>query len=321
MHSLEPGRHSVLRAAPVISVRPKKQIVVTAKNIDDIFHQEGAVMRYRQITTGERYTLAALRAQQSRVSRAGIARRMNRHRSTMGREVDRNAVVGAYRAGKAQERTNGRRRRRRIMTRLTATQWPHVEELLYEGLSPDQLSGRLRREGTLQISHESIYQYILNDKRAGGCLYLFLRQRTRRRRKRYGTHERRGQLAGKRPIADRPQAANDRTEFGHWELDTVHGSGRDSVVTLAERAGGVTLIGKLRNLTKETLNNRLLRMIRRFEKKYGRSFKPGTAGNGSEFHGYLEVERRTHMEFYFATPYHSWERGSNDGRPQPGSMR
>ena len=96
-----------------------------------------------------------------------------------------------------------------------------VEKLLYEGFSPDQISGRLRRDGTLRISHESIYQYILTDKRAGGHLYLCLRQRTRRRRKRYGTIESRGRLAGKphfgtaagsqrphrvRPLGDRHRA-------------------------------------------------------------------------------------------------------------------
>ena len=271
-------------------------------------------MRYHQITPDERYTLAALRAQQPRPSNAEIARRLDRHPSTLSREVRRNAarLDGAYRASKAQERTNGRRSRSRRGSKRTAREWMLVEELLYEGFSPDQISGRLRREGTLRISHESIYQYVLADKHAGGHLYLCLRQRTRRRRKRYGTTERRGQLAGKRHISERPQAANDRTEFGHWEIDTVHGSGRDAVVTLVERAAGVTLIGKLPNLTAAALNKRALRMIKRFERKHGRSFWTATADNGTEFHSYAEIERRAHLEVYFATPYHSWERGTNE---------
>jgi transposase, IS30 family len=271
-------------------------------------------MRYRQITPEERYTLAALRAQQPRLLKAEIARRMGRHPSTIGRELHRNAahLDGAYRASKAQERTNGRRSRTRRWTKLTGKEWMRVEELLYEGLSPDQISGRLRREGTLRISHESIYQHVLTDKRAGGCLYLCLRQRTRRRRKRYGTTERRGCLAGKRHISERPQTANDRSEFGHWEIDTVHGSGRDSVVTIVERAAGMTLIGKLPNLTAEALNKRAVQMIKRFERTHGRSFKTLTADNGTEFHSYAAIERRAHLEVYFATPYHSWERGTNE---------
>ena len=272
-------------------------------------------MRYHQITPEERYTLAALRAQQQpRLSNAEIARRMCRHPSTISREVRRNAarLDGAYRASKAQERTNGRRSRSRRWSKRTVKEWMLVEELLYEGLSPDQISGRLKREGTLRISHEAIYQYVLADKRAGGHLYVCLRQRTRRRRKRYGTTERRGRVADKRHISERPHAANDRTEFGHWEIDTVHGSGRDSVVTLVERAAGVTLIGKLPNLTAAALNQRVLRMIKSFEKKHGRSFVTVTADNGTEFHSYAEIERRAKLEVYFATPYHSWERGTNE---------
>ncbi len=187
-----------------------------------------------------------------------------------------------------------------------------VEDLLNQGLSPEQISGRLRREGTLRISHEAIYQYGWADKRAGGHLYLCLRQRTRRRRKRYATTERRGRVASKRHISERPQAANERREFGHWEIDTVHGSGRESVITLVERLTGITLIGKLPNLSASALNKRLLRMIRRFDRKHGRSFLTVTADNGTEFHSYQQIERRVGVDFYFATPYHSWERGTNE---------
>jgi len=146
--------------------------------------------------------------------------------------------------------------------------------LLREGLSPDQISGRFHRDGTLRVSHETIYQYIWADKRAGGHLYLCLRQHTRRRRKRYATKERRGRVSGKRHISDRPAAANERREFGHWEIDTVHGSGRDSVVTLVERLTGVVLIGKLPNLSAAALNRRVLLIIRRFERKHARSSRP-----------------------------------------------
>ena len=159
-------------------------------------------MRYHQITPEERYTLAALRAQQPRLSNAEMARRLGRHPSTIGRELRRNAAQhdGAYRPSKAQERTNGRRSRTRRWSKLTAREWMLVEDLLREGLSPDQISGRLRRDGTLEVSHETIYQHIWADKWAGGSLYLWLRQRTRRRRKRYATTERRGRVAGKRHI-------------------------------------------------------------------------------------------------------------------------
>lgn len=271
-------------------------------------------MRYHQITPEERYTLAELRTQQPRLSNAEIARRMGRHPSTVGRELHRNASRsdGGYRAVGAQERTNGRRARNRGWTKLSARQWMLVEDLLHDFLSPDQISGTLRREGILRISHEAIYQYVWANKRAGGQLYRCLRQRERLRRKRYGTKERRGRVAGKSHISARPVAANERRELGHWEIDTVHGSGRDSVVTLVERLIGLVLIGKLPNLSAAALNKRVLQLIRRFERRYHRSFKTITADNGTEFHSYAAIERSTGAKFYFATPYHSWERGTNE---------
>jgi transposase, IS30 family len=146
----------------------------------------------------------------------------------------------------------------------------------------------------------------------GGSLYLCLRQRTRRRRKRYATSERRGRVSGKRHISERTHAADSRSEFGHWEIDTVHGSGRESVVSLVERLTGLVLIGKVPNLSAAALNQRLLRMIRSFEHAHGLSFESITADNGTEFHSYEQVEQRTGLAFYFATPYHSWERGTNE---------
>ena len=239
---------------------------------------------------------------------------MGRHPSTISRELRRNAARhdGGYRAFPAQERTNARRSRTHHWSKLTSKQWMLVEELLREGLSPDQISGRLRRDGKLRISHEAIYQHVWADKHAGGFLHLYLRQRTRRRRKRYATKERRGRVANKRHISERPAAANERLEFGHWEIDTIHGSGRDSVVTIVERRSGLVLIGKLANLSAATLNQRVLQMIRRFERKHGSSFKSITADNGTEFHSYEKIERKARLEFYFATPYHSWERGTNE---------
>jgi DNA-binding CsgD family transcriptional regulator len=123
---------------------------------DDIFRQEGAVMRYLQITPDERYRLAALRTQHPPLSNAEIARQLGRHPSTVARELRRNAARhdGAYRPSKAQERTNGRRSRTRRGSTFTARQWMFVEGLLVEGWSPEQISGRLRRDGILRISYE-----------------------------------------------------------------------------------------------------------------------------------------------------------------------
>jgi IS30 family transposase len=202
---------------------------------DDIFRQEGAVMRYLQITPDERSRLAALRTQHPPLSNAEIARQLGRHPSTVGRELRRNAAKhdGAYRPSKAQERTNGRRSRTRRGSAFTARQWMFVEDLLAEGWSPEQISGRLRRDGILRISYETIYKYVWAEKHAGGSLHLFLRQRTKKLRKRYATTERRGRLAGKRHIVERPAVVEKRRQVGPWEIDTIHANSRTSLARLS----------------------------------------------------------------------------------------
>ena len=271
-------------------------------------------MRYTQITPAERYTLATLRKQQPALSNVKIARLMDRHPSTISRELRRNATPydGAYRPSRAQEQANGRRSRTRRWSKLTSKDWMHVERLLSEQHSPDQISGRLRREGILKVSYQTIYNHILADKRAGGLLYLDLRQPARYR-KRYRSKERRGRLIGKRHISERPAAVETRTEPGHWEIDTVHGTGsQHAVVTLVERAAGITLIGKLVDLTADNLTRRVIRLMRRFEQQHPGSFKTLTADNGTEFHSYEKIEKATGAIVYFATPYRSWERGTNE---------
>lgn len=193
-------------------------------------------MTYRQITPEERYTLATLRKQG--LSNAKIARMLGRHRSTVGRELRRNTTHsdGSYRYSRAQEAANGRRSRSRRNSHFTREHWRMIEDLLRADLSPEQVSGVLARDGLLHISHETIYQHVWRDKRNGGDLWHRLRQRPKYR-KRYGTREKRGRLAGKRHISERPAAVERRRQAGHWEMDTVSGSGsKHCIVTLVERA-------------------------------------------------------------------------------------
>ena len=267
-------------------------------------------MAYHQITPAERYTLATLRRQVPALSNAAIGRLMGRHPSTIGRELARNSARydGAYRPSKAQERTNGRRSRSRRNSRFGPSDWALVIELLRQRLSPDQISGRLRLEGRLAISYESIYRYIRRDKKDGGKLFRLLRLPAKWRKRNNGP-ERRGTLKGKRHISERPATVEVREEFGHWEMDTIVSStDRHCVVSLVERTTGCLLLGKLRSRSVAATNRRVIQLIRR----HRHLFKTITVDNGTEFHGYREIELATGTTFYFATPYHSWERGTNE---------
>ena len=266
-------------------------------------------MTYRQLTSGERYMLAALRKQG--LNQSKIAASLSRHRSTISRELSRNSSRsdGHYRPSKAQERTNSRRSRSRRNLRFTTQDFARVDELLCRQWSPEQAAGYLSRLGQLSISHETIYRHVWRDKREGGLLHTHLRGARKRRRKRYGSYDSRGKLAGKRLISERPPEVETRRRLGHWEIDTVMGTGsKDCIVTVVERKTGLLLIGKLEDRTCESLNRRVVHLINR----HNGAFETITADNGTEFHDYKGIEERTRAVFYFATPYHSWERGSNE---------
>ena len=266
-------------------------------------------MKYYQVTQLERYQIGTLRREG--FSPASIARRLGRHRSTVSRELRRNCSPwdGSYRPSKAQEQANGRRSRSRRNRRFNRRDWSLVDGLLRKDWSPEQTAGYLAKQNELEISHETIYRRVWDDRATGGDLHRHLRCTAKKRRKRYGRYDSRGRLAGKRAIGERPKAVEHRRELGHWEIDTVMGHGSDHcIVTLVERAAGFTLIGKLHSRAAAELNRRVIPMIQRSPYP----FKTITADNGTEFHSYEEIERKTGVKFYFATPHHSWERGTNE---------
>lgn len=264
-------------------------------------------MSYHQLTSQERYALSALRRQG--LSQAAIARTLGRHRSTISRELKRNTRKGVYRPSKAHKWTRGRRRRSHRNRRFTASQWQLVVGLLEEQQwSPEQIAGRLREAGRLRISHESIYRYVWADQRRGGALHRHLRGAQKQRRKRYGRYDSRGRLAGKRPITERPPEAESRSRAGHLEGDTVLGTDRHCILTLVDRKTGYVLIGKLAARTVEAANERAIALLARAPRRT----RTLTLDNGTEFHGYRTIERATGAVVYFATPHHSWERGTNE---------
>lgn len=267
-------------------------------------------MTYHQLTSGERYMISALRMQGANA--AAIARSLGRHPSTIGREIQRNCarLDGHYRVSIAIERTSGRRSRSRKKSQFSAAQWRCVVALLHQDWSPEQIAGHLRVQRVLSISHETIYRHVRRDRRRGGALFKHLRCARKRRRKVYRSADSRGVLPGKRMINERPAVIEQRTQMGHWEIDTVMGcyGTKPCIVTLVERKTGYVLIGKLEARTKEQANRRTLQLIN----QHSQQFSTITADNGTEFHGYEDIERATDVTFYFAQPYHSWERGSNE---------
>jgi IS30 family transposase len=265
---------------------------------------------YHHLSQEERYTITFF--SRRRIPQADIAKAMGRSPSTISRELRRNVgdrADGIYRAEAAHQHAIARRRRARRGTQFSEDQWAQVVTLIKQDWSPEQIAGVLRRDGPFKISPETIYKYILRDKKNGGRLYKHLRIMPKTRRKRYNTKDSRGRLEGKRHISTRPKTINDRSEFGHWEADTVIGSDRHNcLLTMVERKTGYLIIKKLAARTAALTTAAAIEAV----KEHYHQFRTITFDNGTEFHDYDTLEKSQLVTCYFATPYHSWERGTNE---------
>lgn len=263
---------------------------------------------YSQLSLEEGYHLAALKARG--VSIRQIAQQMGRHPSTLYRELGRNPrPTGCYTASVAHGYSRARLHRERRGSHFSQEQWQLVFKLINLQLSPEQISGTLADLGVLQISAKTIYRKINYLRSKGNLLYRQLRISSKLRKKCYRTEDYRGRLKGKRPISERPPEANDRSEIGHWEADTVMGSNpKECILTLVERKSGFAQMAKIRRRSVKEVTAAMARII-----SANRSlFKTITFDNGTEFHGYKKLESRFGVTCYFAAPHHPWERGSNE---------
>lgn len=265
-------------------------------------------MNYQHLSQEERYTITALL--KTGLSMAAAARHIGRDKSTISRELGRNRrPTGYYTPSVAHSYATARRKRTRRGSNFTQDQWRIVLDLIKDDYSPEQVSFIVKTYFGFSMSHETIYLYLLYDKKKGGTLYKHLRIVPKRRRKRYNSYDSRGRLAGKRMIQDRPAEIEHRTRIGHWEGDTVIGSDRHHcIVTLVERKTGFVIIKKIKARTALEVTRVCLDAIHEHE----RNFKSITFDNGTEFHGYKKIEESSSVICYFANPYHSWERGTNE---------
>lgn len=266
-------------------------------------------MGYQQLTSRERYLIVEHKS--TGKSLRQIAEVLRRSASTISRELRRNADTsdGRYRVEKADSYARARRSRSRKGPNFEPAVVERVHELVEARWSPEQISGRLRKQGLLRIGVTTIYRWLARDKARGGRSWLQTRQLSKRYRKGYRVVDRRGRMSGKRLLSERPRQANDRSEVGHLEGDTVMGKdGRHCLLTLVDRKTRQARILKLPARQSAEVNKALIREVRA-----GRlTIKSLTLDNGTEFHGFKELEEKLGIEVYFAQPYHSWERGTNE---------
>jgi IS30 family transposase len=199
-------------------------------------------------------------------------------------------------------------RRSQVKSRIRAQTWVVVEKLLRQEWSPEQISGRLKQEQKIGISHEWIYQHVLADKRAGGDLYKHLRCQ-KQRRKRYGTYNRRGKLLNCHSIEERPAIVAHRKRLGDWEVDTVFGKDhQQALVTLTERKSRFTLLGKASQRTAQAVQDQICWLLLPVQDKVHTL----TSDHGKEFAYHEQIAQLLQLKYFFAHPYAAWERGTNE---------
>jgi len=259
---------------------------------------------YHQLTQGQRYQIYALK--KTGHTQMEIAAVIGVHKSTVSRELKRNQGARGYRPQQAH--SLAMERRQTGVPRITAQTWSVVERLLRQDWSPEQISGRLKKEQKVYISHEWIYQYVLEDQRAGGDLYRHLRCQ-KKPRKRYGTYDRRGKLPNCHSIEERPKVVDRRTRLGDWEADTLLGKNHKPVmVSLTERKSRFTLLGKVPQRTAQAVCKQTVRLLLPVSNKVHTL----TCDHGKEFAGHQQIAQALQLQFYFAHPYTAWERGTNE---------
>ena len=200
------------------------------------------------------------------------------------------------------------RRQAKAQPRITPEHWQLIEHLLRKDWSPEQISLWLEQERRLAISHEWIYQYVLQDKARGGDLYRHLRCQ-KARKKRYGAYDRRGQLRNRVSIESRPDIVERRTRLGDWELDTIIGKGhRQAIVSITERKSRLALIAKVTSKEAKRVKQAVLKLLAPLSDQVHTL----TSDNGKEFAHHEAIAEALDADFYFAHPYASWERGLNE---------
>lgn len=261
------------------------------------------------LTMNERETIS--RMLYAGESQGAIARKLSRAPSTISREIRRNASREGYLAHLAHAKAATRRRQRPLVRKLDRPEvGDYVRRRLASCWSPDQIAGRSKRDASRnpkrQVSHQTVYDWINRQGDYRAHWEQFLRFRGRRRK----SGDRRGQIPRQVHVDRRPKIVDERRRYGDWEGDTVVGSrGQGGMLTYVDRKSGYLVAGKINNRRSETVVRRSKAL---FESVPERLRHTVTFDNGKEFSEHERLARQLDVKIYFADPYCSWQRGTNE---------
>ena len=263
----------------------------------------------KHITQEQRYTICVMKKQGFK--QKDIARTIGKDKSVISRELSRNCDKRSkkYDADLAQCKYRQRQRYKPKYIRFTEDVRQLVDELLNKDYSPEQIAGRTKIEKKPCVSTERIYQYVWKDKKDGGNLYTHLRHKGRKYRKRGNAKDTRGIIKDRVDIEQRPAIVDEKERLGDLEIDTVIGQNhKGALLTINDRVSNMSWIAKLNGKNAEELAKKTIEVLIPV-KNFMNTI---TADNGKEFAEHKTISKKLGIDFYFAKPYHSWERGANE---------
>jgi len=266
-------------------------------------------MKYKQLTLKERYHISLYL--ESGWTQKAIAEKIGVHPSTVSREIRRNwdSYLEKYDVGTAHTRTEDRHRGKSKYTVISDKVEHYIRQKLKEQWSPEQIAGRMRIDLKQTISHETIYRFIYANKARGGRLYKHLRHKNKKYHYRNHIYQKRGIIKDRKMIDTRPKIVEKKRRIGDLEIDTVIGKEHiGALVTVVDRKSKFTLIKKVPSKHAQIVTMALIEMLEPIKP----ILKTITSDNGKEFAYHKQVSEILETDFYFANPYHSWERGLNE---------
>jgi len=265
-------------------------------------------MRYKQLNLEKRYQISALI--KAGLSQKEIAFEIGVHSSTISRELRRNNdKVRGYNAELAQIKSSKVKMQKKKRSSLTKPIEKYIRTKLKQDWSPEQISGRMKIDIGISVVHETIYRYIYANKKNGGKLYTYLRHKNKKYHHRSNDYKARGTIIERVMIDKRPKVVDKKNRIGDLEIDTVVGKDHKGfLVTVVDRKSKFVLIKNVPTKEASVVTKALIEMLQPIKA----ITKTITSDNGKEFAYHKQISAALDTDFYFANPYHSWERGLNE---------
>ena len=261
------------------------------------------------LTYEQRYTIAQLRQNQYKLE--AIGKIIGKDKSVISRELRRNCDFrnGFYKADLAQQKCNSRHKEKIKRIYFTDDIKIHVDADIKNDFSPEQISGTAKLNAIPCVSHERIYRYIWADKKVGGTLYQHLRCKGKKYASRGLSNKKRGQIIGRIDIDQRPVIVEKKERFGDFETDLIIGKNHNQAIfTANDRATGLLRMGKVKSKEAIEIETVAIDLLGEFTS----ILHTITSDNGKEFANHSAIAKALEIDYYFAKPYHSWERGANE---------